>query len=34
MGKGVACALIRHPSGQLIEVFNTHVYSANIGSKT
>ena len=34
VGKGVASALIRHPSGQLIEVFNTHVYSANIGSKT
>jgi sphingomyelin phosphodiesterase 2 len=25
VGKGVASALIRHPSGQLIEVFNTHV---------
>ena len=25
VGKGVASALIRHSSGQLIEVFNTHV---------
>lgn len=25
VGKGVACAAIRHPSGQTIEVFNTHV---------
>lgn len=25
VGKGVACALIRHPSGRAIEVFNTHV---------
>jgi len=25
VGKGVASALIRHPTGQLIEVFNTHV---------
>lgn len=25
VGKGVASALIRHTSGQLIEVFNTHV---------
>lgn len=25
VGKGVACASIRHPSGRLIEVFNTHV---------
>jgi sphingomyelin phosphodiesterase 2 len=28
VGKGVASALIRHTSGQLIEVFNTHVQSA------
>jgi sphingomyelin phosphodiesterase 2 len=27
VGKGVASALIRHTSGQLIEVFNTHVQS-------
>lgn len=25
VGKGVACASIRHPSGKLVEVFNTHV---------
>ena len=25
VGKGVASALIRHPTGQLLEVFNTHV---------
>jgi sphingomyelin phosphodiesterase 2 len=26
VGKGVASALIRHESGQLIEIFNTHVF--------
>lgn len=30
VGKGVASALIRHPSGQLLEVFNTHV-SGHVG---
>jgi hypothetical protein len=30
VGKGVASALIRHPSGQLIEVFNTHVFSSSL----
>ncbi|KAI5820306.1 Endonuclease/exonuclease/phosphatase [Pyronema omphalodes] len=27
VGKGVACALIRHPSGRVIEVFNTHLHA-------
>ncbi|KAI5846529.1 Endonuclease/exonuclease/phosphatase [Morchella snyderi] len=27
VGKGVACAAIRHPTGRLIEVFNTHLHA-------
>ncbi|KAF8545448.1 Endonuclease/exonuclease/phosphatase [Trichophaea hybrida] len=27
VGKGVACALIRHPSGRTIEIFNTHLHA-------
>ena len=27
VGKGVACAAIRHPSGRVIEVFNTHLHA-------
>lgn len=29
VGKGVAFAAVRHPSGQLIDVFNTHVSTAS-----
>jgi len=27
VGKGIGIALIRHPSGKLLEIFNTHVVS-------
>lgn len=27
VGKGIGIALIRHPSGKLLEIFNTHVHS-------
>jgi sphingomyelin phosphodiesterase 2 len=27
VGKGVACAAIRHPAGRVVEVFNTHLHA-------